>query len=79
MNNFYDWDSYEDWYDNGPGSEASKIRSGMDIVNFRQEEYARKAAESKNTLIREMRRAKELKRLRKQVKELKTKLSERAG
>ena len=60
--NFYGYNDYWDWYDNGPGSEAWKRKGRAEQRKYQIEEFNRRQDELK-----------EIKSLRKKVKEMEQK------
>ena len=76
-----EYKNYEDWYDNGPGSENMNRRIAQSSINYQQEEHQRQYEENKkkqeeidSIIRRDKRRKAEIKRLRKENKELKVAL-----
>lgn len=52
MGDFYGYENYEDWYDNGPGSEAFKERTARDLREYRKLEMQKELKRvKKNELI----------------------------
>ena len=72
--------NYEDWYDNGPGSEnfARKIKQGTQTwIKQEWDQKAKERDEIKKIVERDKRQKAEIKNLKKKVKELEEAIAER--
>ena len=78
-----EYKNYDDWYDNGPGSENMNRRIAQSSINYRQEEHQRKCAENRkkqeeidSMIRRDKKQQKEIKTLKEESRKLKKQLKE---
>jgi len=69
-----EYKNYDDWYDNGPGSENFTRKIVQSSKVYQEEEYEKKREEVVKIERRDKRQKAEIKRLRKENKELKVAL-----